>query len=130
MNSIHQIIRILICLIILAELSGCYYDNEEDLYPSVLSDCDTVNVSYSRTIVPIIDRCCMECHNNESAPSIGGSIPLEDYADVKESALDGSFYGSISGDPSYSFMPIGDSVMTECEIKQVDSWIMNGAGNN
>ncbi|HNW53110.1 MAG TPA: hypothetical protein PKN21_02525, partial [Bacteroidales bacterium] len=44
-------------------LGGCYYDNEEDLYLGS-SGCDTTNVTYSGTVVPVFAGYCNSCHSS------------------------------------------------------------------
>ncbi|MCK4663622.1 MAG: hypothetical protein KAT68_12200 [Bacteroidales bacterium] len=121
------IIGLIIFLLIFS--TACYYDNEEDLYPVSLNTCDTINVTYNGTIVPLLNNHCLSCHSNILAPSLGGNIPLENYNDVKETAIEGSLYGSISYNPDYSSMPI-DYKLDECTIKKVKIWIENGAKND
>lgn len=38
-------------------VSGCYYRNEEDLYPES-SSCDTNNVTYSASVAPVFATYC------------------------------------------------------------------------
>ncbi|HEX5113015.1 MAG TPA: hypothetical protein VFV79_09215, partial [Saprospiraceae bacterium] len=61
--------------------SSCEYHNEETLYPE---PCDTVAVTYSLTVAPILERNCMnpECHGGDATES---GIPLAGYENVKES---------------------------------------------
>ena len=113
-------------------MNGCYYDNEEELYP-VAQACDTTNVTYSGTIVPILqDNGCITCHSGQ-VPS--GNIGLENYDDVASSAaIDpgnyGSLYGSISHAPGNSPMPKGGGKISDCSIAQVKAWIDAGYPNN
>ena len=64
-------------------ISGCYYDNEEALYPELSSSCDTTNITFSGTIVPILSSNCYSCHSDANATAFGGSIHLEAIADVR-----------------------------------------------
>jgi hypothetical protein len=113
-------------------MNSCYYDNEEELYP-VAPACDTSNVTYSGTIVPILqDNGCITCHSGQ-VPS--GNISLEDYDDVASSAaIDpgnyGSLYGSIDHAPGNSPMPKGGGKISDCSIAQVKAWIDDGYPNN
>lgn len=122
----------LLIIFALAVLSGCYYDNEEELYPNQPNDCDTTNVTYSGTILPIINSNCKTCHSG-SAPQ--GNVLLEDYTSISEAALTpagqyGSLYGAISHNPGNSAMPKNGTQLSDCKIKQVKAWIDAGAPNN
>ena len=59
-------------------MSGCYYDSVPVLYPNA-SVCDTTNVTYSKTIQPILSSQCYTCH--EGSTPTGGLI-LTDYNSV------------------------------------------------
>ncbi|MCU0348450.1 MAG: hypothetical protein MUC59_16035, partial [Saprospiraceae bacterium] len=67
-------------------------------------ECDTVDVSYSQAIKPVIDTYCKGCHSG-SNPS--GNIGLENYNSIKTVALNGKLYGSISWSSGYVKMPQG-----------------------
>jgi hypothetical protein len=121
----------LLIILSLAILAGCYYDNEEELYPNV-PDCDTTNVTFSGTIYPIISGNCTGCHSG-SAPQ--GNILLEDYATISAQALipagqPGSLYGVISHHPDNSPMPKNGTKLSDCKIKQVKTWIDAGVPDN
>lgn len=112
-------------------LNGCYYDNEEELYP-VAVPCDTVNVSFAATVKPIIDDNCVTCHSGQ-APS--GNVRLESYADIAaagaiEPGSYGSLYGTINHAGGNSPMPKGGGKLPECSIAQVKAWIDAGMPNN
>jgi len=104
---------------------SCYYDNEEALYPTLNSSCDTTNVTYSGTIVPILNNSCLTCH---SAPATGGSILLTTYAEVVASAP--RITGSIKQLSGYSAMPKGGGKIKICSITQWDIWVRKGMLNN
>jgi hypothetical protein len=125
-----QMMRSLLLLIVItmALLASCYYDNEEALYPSYSSACDTSNVTYSGTIVPIMSSNCLSCHSNASAASFGNNIRLEDYADVVSRAP--AIAGSIKHTGSYSPMPKNGGKLKDCSIKQFDIWVRKGMPNN
>ena len=110
-------------------MGGCYYDNKEELYPYSNVECDTSDVTYSNTIVTIINGHCLSCHSNANAASLGGYIPLEDYENVKITIEEGSFLGSILYQAEYDPMPV-DYQLSDCEIKQIQAWINSGALND
>jgi hypothetical protein len=104
---------------------SCYYDNEEALYPSLNSSCDTTNVTYSGTIVPIFNNSCLTCHSN---PATGGSILLTSYAEVVANAP--RITGSIKQLAGFSAMPKNSGKIKSCSITQWDIWVRNGMPNN
>ena len=104
---------------------SCYYDNEEALYPALSNSCDTTNVTYSRTIVSILNDNCLGCHN---AVATGGSILLTSYAEVAGYAP--RITGSIKQLPSFTAMPKNSGKIKNCSITQWDIWVRNGMPNN
>src|SRR4030042_5604138 len=86
---------ITVCMILLLLISSCYYDSEEYLYPQIGNNCDTTNITFSGSVTLILQENCFGCHSN-STSSFGNNIKLEDYADVKLKADDGSLFGSVN----------------------------------
>src|SRR5690606_3485566 len=79
----HSILAILLGGIF---LSGCYYDNEEELYPFSNLNCDTLSViTYSNTIQAIANTNCAisGCHTGVNPT---GGIKLETYQQMKSIA--------------------------------------------
>ncbi len=104
---------------------SCYYDNEEALYPTLSSSCDTTNVTYSGKIVHILNDNCLGCH---STVATGGSILLTSYAEVVGYAP--RITGSIKQLASFSAMPKNSGKIKSCSIIQWDIWVRNGMLNN
>lgn len=109
-------------------LVSCYYDNEEALYPSISTTCDTVNVTFSGTIKSILANSCLSCHSNATAASAGNNIRLENYADVQARAT--SIAGSMKHSGSYFPMPKNGGKIKACSITQFDIWVSKGILNN
>jgi hypothetical protein len=100
---------------------SCYYDNEEALYPSYNTTCDTANVTFTGTIYKMLDKNnCLSCHSNLNAPG-NGNIALENYNDVV--ALNVRIAGSIKHIGTYSFMPKNGGKISACSINQFDIWV-------
>lgn len=111
-----------------AFLSGCYYDNEEELYQFVQPEaCDTTNVTYTSHILPLLEANCLSCHDASTA---SGNVILEGYNQVKIYSDNGAFLGTISHSGSFSNMPQGGNKLPDCDIDQVRTWIEAGAQNN
>jgi hypothetical protein len=128
MKMKRLIIYLVTITIFLFFLVSCYYDNEEALYPTYNTYCDTVNVTFSATIVPILNNNCYSCHSNNTAANNGNSIRLENYSDVIARAS--SLIGSIKHTGSYSPMPKNGGMIKSCSISQLDIWVRNGMLNN
>jgi len=117
-----------ITIIALIFIASCYYDNEEALYPSYSTTCDTTNVTFTGKILPILNSNCLSCHSNASAGSSGNGIALENYTDVKANAA--AIAGSIKHSGSYSPMPKNGGKLKDCSIKQFDIWVRKGMPEN
>ena len=115
-------------LILFVILPSCYYDNEEALYPSLNTSCDTLNVTFTGAIAPMLSNNCLSCHSNNTAASFGNNIRLEDYTDVKANAS--AVSGSLRHTGNYSPMPKNGSKLKDCLIQQFDIWVRNGMLNN
>ncbi len=112
---------------ILMLVNGCYYDNEEDLYPG--SYCDTVDVTYSRAVKAIVESNCAlpTCH----VPGGDGNGDYNQFANVAEKAADGRFLASIKGlDGAIAMPPVGYTPLRDCQIRQIELWIASGAEDN
>lgn len=114
-----------VCFIILG-LSSCYYDNEEDLYPQS-TPCDTINVTYSQTIAPIMSNSCDFCHGG-SAPQ--ANVITDNYDDLKIIADDNRLWGSVNHESGYSPMPKDRPQLSDCDLKKIRIWLDNGALND
>ncbi len=93
-----------------------YFDDEGN---PVLPGCETLNVSYEETIMPILLDYCVACHN---AGSAAAGYDLSDYDKVLVSVSDGSLLGTIEAETGYSPMPPG-SPLDSCAIEKVRAWI-------
>jgi hypothetical protein len=104
---------------------SCYYDNEEALYPQLSNTCDTTNVTFSGTIVPVLSNNCYSCHSNNTS-SFGGNIRLQSYADVVANSA--KVIVAIKQTGAKPMPPNGK--LKACSISQFDIWIRNGMINN
>ena len=106
-------------------LTGCYNDNEQDLYPNK-STCDTTNVTYAATIAPIMQANCNTCHGI-TQPS--GNVVTENYEGLKIPALNGKLWPAVSWTGSKN-MPQNGSQLSSCDLAKINIWIKAGAPNN
>ncbi len=109
-------------------IGSCYYDKEEYLYPVISNTCDTSNVTFSGSIIPLLQNNCLSCHSNNYAASQGGNVRLQDYTDV--TANKAKVWTSINRVPGVTPMPKGGAKLKECFIHQVELWINQGAPYN
>lgn len=107
-------------------LSSCYYDNEQDLYPSPPA-CDTTNITYSGTVNPILQVNCNTCHNSVDQQ---GGIITDNYTDLQTIINNGKFRGAINHLEGYLPMPKGGEQLNNCDLTQINLWLDNGAPNN
>lgn len=120
--------RILISLAILsAMVVSCYYDSEESLYPD-LGSCDTLNVTYSGSILPLLENNCLSCHASSVAADKGGDINLQGYANVSD--LQFSILSSINHEAGAKAMPKNSGKLKDCLINQFTIWVNAGAPAN
>lgn len=123
-------IIIILLVIFISSVAGCYYDSEEALYPQISTTCDLSNVTFSATVKPILQASCLSCHSNSTANGSGGGIRLENYSDVKVQAQNGKLMGTINHASGYQPMPQGGGKLSDCEISKLQKWIDNGTPNN
>jgi len=93
------------------------------------ADCDTTNVTFSGSVMPLISLKCQGCH---SGANPGGSVSLTNYAQVKATVTSGTLIGSITHAPGFKPMPepVGSFKLPDCDIRKIQIWIGNGALNN
>ncbi len=89
--------------------------------------CDTVNVTYSGTIVPLIQQRCLGCHSGGTPQ---GGINLGTWSGVNALAVDGRLGRSVTHDPAGIPMPPSSPIMPTCEVRKFLIWIDAGAPNN
>jgi hypothetical protein len=120
-----------IILLILTGLFGsCYYDNREELYPVLSGDCDTTSVTYSLSILPVMQTKCYACHNTTAAPSAGAGIVLEGYANLKTTIDNGRFQGAVNHQSGFSPMPKNGGKLDDCSLQIIEKWINAGYPEN
>lgn len=128
LNNSKNAIMLLITAVALLLTSGCYYDSEEALFPTLPGSCDTSYVSYSVDIASLLNDYCLMCHSTSTAPSLGNSISLEEYTEFAAQAE--RVLSSISHEQGFSPMPKGGGKLNGCSIDKVTAWINQGKSNN
>lgn len=107
-------------------ITGCYYDNEEYLYPKITSTCDTTNVTYSLSVEPILNTYCISCHGSSNITG----VTLDTYVGVQVQVANGHLLSSIVQDGSVPAMPQSGGKLDNCNISIIRKWIKEGTPNN
>lgn len=107
-------------------ISGCYYDVESDVYPSG-QVCDSLAISFSMDVFPIISNKCLGCHD---ASSNSGGITIETYSQLKAQVDNGALSCTVNHLSGCTSMPQDAPQLPECELKAINVWINEGALNN
>ena len=123
---VQKIIKLLTVLIFtLLLFNSCYYDKEEELYKyNHVINCDVSNVTYSKTIAPIMSANCNVCHSTSTA---AGAIVLDNYTDLVKH-MD-RVWVSINLTGS-SAMPKDGNMLTSCDINKIQAWKDKGTPND
>ena len=102
-------------------MESCYYDNEEELYPSDPNSCNTDSLTYDNQIGSLINTNCSVsgCH------AAGGESPtLTTYQEVKSNIDRIEIRALIEK----TMPPTGP--LPQCELSQLTQWIADGAPEN
>ena len=118
--------KILIVIAVLGFFSSCYFDNASEMHPAAGLDqnCDTVNVTYSKNMVPLFSANCGTNNSCHSGSIAQGGVVLDNYSSAS-SQNDGKMLGSIEHQSGSSFMP-PTGKLSDCGIRQIQIWIQNG----
>ncbi len=116
----------LLFVIIVACFTSCKNDKAELLYPSN-EICDTANVTYSGTILPILRENCYRCHAGSSTV---GPFNLDSYADVSIRAANGQLWGAVSHSNGFVPMPKDAAQLSTCNLAKIKKWLDDGYPNN
>lgn len=117
---------VIIILVSVAILPGCYYDDKDLLDPN-RSICDTSIITYSGTISPILTAYCAGCHTGPNAPL---GIRVDSYNATKTLASNGKLLGSIAHSSGFIPMPKNGTKLSDCNIAKIRKWITAGTPNN
>ena len=118
---------IIMVILIGTTISGCYYDNEEELYKYTQTPCDTTVFTYSQKVEPILKANCYSCHG-QTSPTSG--ITIEGYTTVLPYVNNNMLWGSINHSVGYSPMPKNGNQLSFCDLTIIKKWIAAGAQNN
>lgn len=122
--------KLSILLLSLLCLSACYYDNQQDLYPSLREqNCEPGTASFSVDVLPVMNQNCnmAACHNSNDRAA---GIVLDTYQDLLPVLNNGSLLGSIRYQPGYAPMPDGLPQLDPCAIQKIEAWVNAGQLDN
>ena len=110
---------------------GCYYDSQEALYNNTTKvACDTTNITYSGKVTTILSANCYICHDATNGPLVGNNIILDNYASLKEQALNGKLMGDMNQKSGFNAMPLGGTKLSDCDIAAIQHWVDLNTPNN
>ena len=117
--------------ILLFAVSGCYYDNVEELHPgtndSACADTATTDTIRYANVSGIISTNCGS--SNSSCHNSGCTTPLTNYSDIKTiiENPDKTFMLDITHDPNANnAMPKGGGKLSDWQIKVIQHWLDQG----
>lgn len=86
---------------------------------------DTMYVSYTKQIQPILNANCVRCHDAATGQN------FTTYKTTKPFAEAGILQGCIDGDPNFILMPPSNSKkMNSCDINKIHAWVRQGMKDN
>lgn len=120
--------NLLLAIVIIFAAVSCYYDNEEALNPRRTPPCDTTNVTFTGTILPMLAVKCLVCHSIFNSINLGNNIMLETYDQVRLRAY--QIDGAINNRDGYFAMPHDSARLSDCLIMQFEIWLKDGTPDN
>ena len=84
--------------------------------------CDTIDVTYTAHIKPIIDDKCESCHNSNAT---SGNVILTTYDDVKDAVNTRQLKEIVNYEPGNARMPPSGK-MSNCVLLKINTWIKEG----
>lgn len=88
--------------------------------------CDTIDVTFSGMIAPMIEVFCGGCHGGTV---VQGDVHLSTYNQIKYYANTGAIIGMVNGEGE-SIMPPNTSGLSDCQVRMIEMWIDDGTPNN
>jgi len=115
---------VLLIMLSMGVLNGCYYDKEQLLIPPKTTTGTTcLNYSFTNDVNPIIQASCdngVGCHGSGSTNGPGALVT---YTEIKNASA------QIQSSVLAGRMPLG-STLPATEIQKINCWINNGGLSN
>jgi len=104
----------------------------EEVVGDVPLDCQSPieTPSFANDIVPVLQRECYSCHSNENHDFLGEGINLGGHQNVFPYIKNGKLLGSIKHEDFCLPMPLNGNKIPDCDIENIERWILQGAMNN
>ena len=108
--------------VIVSILFSCNYDHKIHVDPIIQQAyiCDSIAVTFSEDIFPVLNSHCIYCHQS-SNPTSG--VPLGTYNQIAKNAKNGLLVGVITKSSGFQPMPPNDDTLTRCEISKIKQWV-------
>jgi len=90
--------------------------------------CDTTNVTFPLTVLPIMTTYCLSCHSTANAASLGAGYKLETLTDFTAVAKTGLVMNSIKNIGVPNLMPKGGSMLSACNIGKIGKLVRSFGG--
>lgn len=121
---------IILLLLALVCITGCYYDHANLVYPQQpgTASCVPATVTYSVNVTGILKTNCYSCHSGNAAA--GGGIILDTYTSLQTYITNGQLMNSINHTGGIPAMPLNASQLSSCDINTIQAWITNKSPNN
>jgi hypothetical protein len=121
----RSFLRISIFITLAFLVFRCENQNKEDLFGK--QECDSLDVSYSKTIEPILMNNCYECHASSIATA---GIILDSYDELILRVNSGRFPGAVNHRDGFTPMPKDRDQLPDCDLAKINNWLNEGAKNN
>src|ERR1035437_452658 len=105
-----------VCIVL---IFSCKHDPQYIITNPPLVNCDTTNVTYTASVVPILNTNCTVCHGAASYASSGGGFKIATYTDFAAFEKSGLMMNSLNGTGGLSSMPKGGNKLSACDIAKI-----------
>src|SRR5262245_50293596 len=99
-------------LLAIALTTSCAKNHAEILSDNGGAVCDTSNISFAGSVIPILQAHCIGCHNSGFA---SGGINLDGFENVQPVANNGRLLGAITHSNGFTPMPKDAPKLSSCE---------------
>jgi hypothetical protein len=123
----RKYLSLLIIMVMVVGINGCYYDKAETLFPPE-PVCETTNMKYGANIQPILTANCTRCHSTTASNGGRFAWSIENFSTLQAKALNGSVVTRITLPQGHSqLMPQGGPKLDTCSILKIKAWVAAGA---
>lgn len=105
---------------------SCTYSHGEPV-PCIA---DTLNVTFSGVVSPIIQANCLDCHNTANYQTLGSFQNFDQFSVLQNHARSGRLMGCLRHEPGYPAMPQRRAKLSDCDLARIQTWVNAGAPNN